>query len=112
MSNGIMARRPVFVQRTSVFDRRVWVYYYIIVDKVARQFGDVLEALPDDRFYDTLSKHVEAYLKEGETPPAAIAGAVMNAADDYLAGRDITLRAGDYIALQSFIRGAQAAQAT
>ena len=37
-------------------------------------------------------------------PPEAIAPAVMNVADDVLAGRDVQLRAGDYIALQNFIR--------
>lgn len=108
MSNGILARRPLFIRRESILDRRIWVYYLVILDKIAPQFGDVLEARPDERFYETFSKHVEAYVKEGEAPPKAIEGAVLNAADDYLAGRDITLRAGDYIAVQNYIRGAKA----
>ena len=106
---GINIRRPVFIQRESLLDRRIWVYYLVIVDKLAHQFGNVLEARPDESFYDTFAKHVEAYVKEGKAPPKAIEGAVLNAADDYLAGRDVTLRAGDYIAVQNFIRGAKKA---
>jgi hypothetical protein len=105
MSNGILGRRPVFIQRESILDRRIWVYYLIIVDKLAHQFDQVLQARPDERFYQTFSQHVEAYVKEGKAPPKAIETPVLNAADDYMAGRDITLRAGDYIAVQSFIRG-------
>jgi hypothetical protein len=48
---------------------------------------------------------VKAYVEEGKMPPPEIETAIMNAADDYLEGRDITLRAGDYIALQSYARG-------
>jgi molybdopterin converting factor small subunit len=109
MSNGILGRRPVFIQRESILDRRIWVYYLIIVDKLAHQFGNVLEARPDERFFETLSKHVEAYVKEGKAPPKAIETPVLNAADDYMAGRDVTLRAGDYIAVQNYIRGQQKA---
>jgi len=105
---GINIRRPVFIQRESLLDRRIWVYYLIIVDHAAQKFGELLQARPDERFYGTFSKHVEAYVKEGKAPPKAIEGAVLNAADDYLAGRDVTLRAGDYIAVQNFIRGAKA----
>jgi len=104
MSNGILGRRPVFIQRESILDRRIWVYYLIIVDKLAHQFDQALQARPDERFYETFSKHVEAYVKEGKAPPKAIETPVLNAADDYLAGRDITLRAGDYIAVQNFVR--------
>ena len=75
----------------------------------AHQFDKLLEARPDESFFTTFSKHVEAYAKEGQAPPKAIETAVMNAADDYMAGRDITLRAGDYISVQNFIRGQQKA---
>jgi hypothetical protein len=105
MSNGILGRRPVFIQRETILDRRIWVYYLVIMDKVLQTLGEKLQARPDDRFYATFSKHVEAYLKDGKAPPKAIEGAVLNAADDYLAGRDINMRAGDYIAVQTFIRG-------
>jgi hypothetical protein len=99
--------RPVFIQRESILDRRIWVYYLVIVDRAAQKLGDLLRARPDDRFYEVFTQHVEAYVKDGTAPPPAIEGAVLNAADDYLAGRDITLRAGDYIAVQNYVRGAK-----
>jgi hypothetical protein len=102
---AIKIHRPVFIQRESILDRRIWVYYLVIVDKAAKKLGELLQARPDERFYEVFSKHVEAYVKDGTMPPAAIEGAVLNAADDYLAGRDVTLRAGDYIAVQNFVRG-------
>jgi hypothetical protein len=106
MANGSVWR-PIFIKRETILDRRVWVYYLIIVDKIAHQFDKLLEARPDENFFKSFSKHVEVYVKEGKAPPKPIESAVMNAADDYMAGRDITLRAGDYIAVQNFARGQQ-----
>jgi hypothetical protein len=97
-------RRPLFIKRESVLDRRIWVYYLVIVDQLAKQLGEVVEARPDERFFEVLSQHVSAYVNEGKAPPKEIATPVLNAADDVLAGRDVTLRAGDYIAVQNFIR--------
>ncbi len=59
---------------------------------------------PDKRFYRTFAKHMTAYLRHGTTPPADIAATIMNLADDYMAGKQMTLRAGDYIALQNHVR--------
>ena len=105
MSNG-QAFRPIWIRRESILDRRVWVYYLIILDKVAEHLGDQIEVQPDARFFKVLTQHVEAYLETGKTPPRAIAPVVMNIADDYMAGRDIVLRAKDYITLQNFARKA------
>ena len=43
------------------------------------------------------------YTNTGKVPEA-VAGAVMNIADDMLAGRDVVIRAGDYIALMTHAR--------
>jgi molybdopterin converting factor small subunit len=101
---NILGKVPLFIKRETILDRRIWVYYLVILDKFAEKLGPQLQVRPDERFFEVLSKHVEAYLKEGKAPPKAIEGAVLNAADDFLAGRDISLRAGDYIAVQSFAR--------
>lgn len=104
MPPNILGKVPLFVKRETILDRRIWVYYLVILDKVSEKLGPQLEVRPDERFYATFSKIVEAYLKDGKAPPKAIETAVLNAADDYLAGRDISLRAGDYIALQNYAR--------
>ena len=104
MAPNILGKVPLFVKRETILDRRIWVYYLVILDKVFEKLGPQLEVRPDERFYAMFSKQVEAYLKDGKAPPKAIETAVLNAADDYLAGRDISLRAGDYIALQNYAR--------
>jgi len=93
-----------WVDLESILDRRIWVYYLIILERLSDRFRDLIEARPDARFFEVLNQHVKAYVKDGKMPPEAIAPAVMNVADDVLAGRDVQLRAGDYIALQNFIR--------
>jgi hypothetical protein len=40
-------------------------------------------------------------------PPTEIAPAIINLVDDYKAGRDMTLRTGDYISLQNYLRKAK-----
>lgn len=104
MAHNILGKVPLYVKRETILDRRIWVYYLVILDKVSQKLGPHLDVRPDERFYETFSKHVEAYLKEGKAPPKAIEGAVLNAADDFLAGREIALRAGDYIAVQNYLR--------
>lgn len=95
-----------WTQLESILDRRIWVYYLIVLDRLADRFRDVIEARPEARFFQELNKHVQAFVHEGKQPPDQIASAVMNVADDVLAGRDVQLKAGDYIALQNFFRGA------
>jgi hypothetical protein len=85
-----------------LIDRRTWVMYLIIPDMV--KFGDKVMVQPDDNFYKTVDEHMEAYVNKGVMPPADIASAILNMSDDYLAGREITIRAGDYIAIQNHMR--------
>jgi hypothetical protein len=37
-------------------------------------------------------------------PPEEIAPTIMNLADDFAAGRQMCIRAGDYIAIQNYMR--------
>jgi len=84
-------------------DRRDWIKYLVMPTWHSKDFGNVIDVVPDATFTKFLEQHVQAYL-EGKKPPAAIESAVMNIADDYASGREITVRAGDYIALQSHYR--------
>jgi|GEM_PF-2039635 len=81
------------------------VAYLIIPGDFARKYihMDVDERFKKT-FEDTVNKYVNAYLKEGAMPPAEIAPAILNMADDLAAGTKPTMRAGDYIAIQNFIR--------
>lgn len=66
-------------------------------------FSKVLEGpvvdITDKRFGDFVAKHVNDYLR-GEAIPLEIQAPIINAAEEFMAGKNLTFRAGDYIALQ------------
>src|SRR5581483_3460026 len=98
----------VFIQK-SIIDRKDWVKYLILVNWHSKQLENILTRTPDEAFATFVDNHVKAYL-EGKAPPAAIQTAVLNIADDYASGREVTLKAGDYIALQTmFMQGHKSA---
>jgi hypothetical protein len=80
------------------------VMYLIIVDALVARHREALMAQPTDKFQSMLHNEVMAHVLDGKEPPEQIRTAVMNVADDMMAGRDITLRAGDYIALMDYAR--------
>jgi hypothetical protein len=85
-----------------VWKRKWWVMYLIVNDKV--RIDEKLNAQVE-KFMDGVAlKHVRAYMDDGTMPPEAIAPAILNMADDVMAGRQVSLRAGDYIAIQNFAR--------
>jgi hypothetical protein len=47
---------------------------------------------------------MNAFMQQGTMPPAEIAPAIMNLIDDQSSGRTMTMRAGDYISLQNYLR--------
>jgi len=107
-----MATRKVahikWIDAESIFDRRIRIYYLIPPDGLKGHLRDLIEVRPEPRFFEELSRHVKALVDEGKAPPEAIASAILNVADDVLAGRDVELKTGDYIALQGFFRKAAA----
>ena len=84
-------------------DRDDWVKYYTLPLWHAKQLGNLVKWIPDDKFNKFLGNQVQSYLN-GSEPPAAIQSAIMNLADDYITGREVTIKAGDFIALQNHFR--------
>jgi hypothetical protein len=81
-----------------------WIYAYKIPPPI---HGDILEMVrvaPDERFEAVVSKWVTAVVREGAMPPADIAPAIFNLANDLVSGREMTIRTGDYIAIQRHLR--------
>jgi hypothetical protein len=83
-----------------IIDRKDWVKYLVLVNWHARKLGDIFEAAADAKFTAFVEDQVQRYMS-GKKPHAAIESAVMNIADDYVCGRNVTLKAGDYIALRN-----------
>ena len=86
-----------------------WRFAYLIPDVfrwkegIENQFNKVLTG-KDLAFVKFVNTHVSAFIEKGTMPPSQIAAPIMNIAEDVIAGREVTLRAGDYIALESFRR--------
>jgi hypothetical protein len=89
-----------------LLERKIVVFYLIIRDCCwnNRDFSDILTRAPEKPLYEMISKHMSAFMQQGTMPPAEIAPAIMNLVDDQSSGRDMTMRAGDYISLQNYLR--------
>ena len=86
-----------------------WRYAYLIPDvfqwdqAIVKNFEKVL-AGKDSVFIKFVEKQVKDFIEKGVEPPQEIAAPIMNIAEDLIAGREATMRAGDYIALENFRR--------
>ena len=88
-----------------IIDRSEWVKYLIVLEWQRRLIDEkAFAAVTSERFNKFLNEQVSAYVTNKKAPPAEIAPAIMNLADDLLSGREPTLRAGDYIQLQKHMR--------
>jgi hypothetical protein len=83
-----------------LFKRKTIFYYLILPDQVAK----VVEINPSDKFDAVTARYMQAYIQDGTMPPQDVATAIMNMADDHMAGRPITIRSGDYLAIQNHLR--------
>lgn len=94
-----MSYMNVYVPK-AIIDRRDWVKYLIVFLK------DLAERFPykaNEKFDAFVIKQIDAYTL-GKKVPEEIATPIMNLADDQAAGRPVTMRAGDYIALQTYFK--------
>ena len=82
--------------------RKDWVKYLVLVNWHAQQFENVLKQAADEGFTKFVEGEVHNYLNGTTPPPESIQSAVLNVADDVASGREVVLRAGDYIALRNY----------
>lgn len=64
----------------------------------------IVKIRPDDKFYRVLADELNSYITNGKQPAAEIAQTVYNMADDFFNNRPITLKTGDYISVQGYLR--------
>lgn len=88
----------------SFIDRSDWVKYLTLplfaIKNLERTNPEIFKTVPNEKFVNFLQKQVGNYL-DGKKIDNEIQSAIMNCADMYSSGEAITLRAGDYIALQT-----------
>src|SRR4030042_887791 len=107
MSKPVVMNRVVKVLIPKIiFDRSDWVKYLVVLEFNRKLFKeDLYEAITTDKFNNFVHEHVNAYIQEKKMPPKEIANAIMNISDDIISGREPVIRAGDYLQLQTFLRG-------
>lgn len=110
MSKFDVLKIQMLPKHFSVIDRSDWIKYLTVKNWMEKDLSDIIHTMKDVNFAKFIDHEVNAYLGGG-TPPAAIATAVMNIGDDHLAGREVVVRAGDYIALQSFYAARESGKA-
>jgi len=109
MNKYLVERYKIAITKTPPW----WIIAYLLIPDWDRFDQGLVEgfqkvALGQDKAFNSLVEtHVSAYIEKGVMPPAAIHGAILNIAEDMIAGRTPTLRAGDYIALRTFSRAAK-----
>ena len=84
---------------------RWWLVAYKIPPPLGRDLVDLTQVPLDARFEQEVSAHIAAVIEEEKMPPAEIAPAILNLANDLMSGREMLIRTGDYIALQRYFRG-------
>lgn len=83
---------------------RWWLVAYKIPPMLRDDLLEMVRVPLDEQFEGLVSKWVTAVVREGATPPADIAPAIYNLANDLLSGRELMIRTGDYIAIQQHLR--------
>lgn len=86
-----------------ILERKKW-YFYLIPPDPFGKLDEIITAPVNEAFFKVAAGYMNAFLKKGEMPPAQIAPVIFNMLDDYSAGREVVIRTGDYIAIQSFLR--------
>lgn len=105
MPNPITIRRAAwqisFADYLKMLKQRIM---YLVVLNKDLIFDDAITTAPTEQFQKTVTQHVNAYINKGVAPPEPISAAIYNIADDILSGRNVSVRAGDYISIQNFLR--------
>lgn len=87
-----------------------WSRVAYLIPDIFRQSPELMEGVAevimgkDEKFNAFVQTEVEAYINEGVMPAADIAAPIINLSEDVMAGRPPTIRAGDYIAIQTHLR--------
>lgn len=82
-----------------------WTIAYKRVPEVTKEFAELLEIRPDEKFNKVIGGYVHSVITEGVMPPAEIATTILNLANDFVNGNEMVIRTGDYIAIQKHLRG-------
>ena len=101
---GILRRHiDMEVIAAQIKERWCIVCYLIINWRIGELVEKARWEIPTET-YRVLATHLYNYVYKDMMPPAEIASTILNVADDFMRGDPVKLRAGDYIALQGYVR--------
>lgn len=115
MSDGVKTIKVAYADwvHRYIEDLKHQVMYLVVgpegIRERLKEVVEIVAIAPNEEFFGFVNEHVRLYVREGKMPPTEIAAAVLNLADDQLAGRAPTLRAGDYFSLQQAFRSRSSA---
>ena len=96
--------RPFRLAIPEVIVKRWCVACYLIINWRIKDLVERVQVEPSRDFYRVTGEFLYEYAHNDKMPPAEIAPAIMNLAEDYLAGRPVQFRPGDYIMIQNYVR--------
>ncbi len=77
---------------------------YLVINWKIKDLVEQVQVTIPAQTYSEIANHLYAYVNENKMPPAAIAPTILNLAEDYIAGKPVEIKAGDYIAIQNYMR--------
>jgi hypothetical protein len=104
----IPSQVEIAVDTGNVVYNPTWVMYQTAPLNEIKNYEGKISGQPSKEFYQFVVDQVNSYIFEDKEPPADIAAAIKNIADDHLSDRMPVIRAGDYISLQNHLRNMRA----
>lgn len=87
-----------------MIDKNWCLASYLILNLDFHEFEELAQRELPANFANRMATLVYGYMCENKLPPTEIQQVVLNVSEDIAAGRDVALRAGDYIAVQKYFR--------
>lgn len=101
--SGPQFRVPIQVIKEAI-EKRWCLACYLIINWRIRDLVERAQWEVPKEFYSEVAQHLYAYVYEDKMPPEQIAQTIMNVAEDFISGKPVQFRAGDYIAVQNYVR--------
>jgi hypothetical protein len=84
--------------------KRWCVVCYLTINWKISDLVRQIKVEPPKNFYKVAAEHLYDYVHKDVMPPKEIAPAILNIAEDYMAGKPVQFRPGDYIMIQDYVR--------
>lgn len=102
--NGDLSKARILVRWPEWLKPPWWRVAYLIPPFLGKELSELVQAPVSEKFNNVIETHTRALIEKGIEPPREIANAIYNIADDLQHGREATIKTGDYIAIQNYVK--------